>query len=248
MATDPTPQSLPEETTAQLRFIITRLFKEGQHWLTGIDGADWRRSRYVGARARRSARTGPSANHVVDDIAPVLGYLSKEASTLTAQVHNCFVVKGDSACLAENGIVLLRPVLKTNFSDQVTLNFHVWFHCVPAGGEDHLVTGWRLEHPEGARDKTSHDFFHAQPMRKFGPEESIHGMHHRFPDSFPTLPLPASNVVELCLTAVTVACGKEALRSFVGSGNAEVRAAARTLWTKMFPPPAPTVVPEPAPG
>lgn len=155
-------------------------------------------------------------------------------SNLTGGMHSYVIVKGDGGCLAENGIALVRPVLKTNFSGEPTLNFHVWFHCMPSGGsDDHLVTGWRLEHPEG--NNTSHDFFHAQPMRKFGPEESVHGMHNRFPESFPTIPLPASNVVELCLTAVLVACGKEALRTFVrSSANAEVRAAARGFWTKLF--------------
>lgn len=234
MATGPVPLVLPQETLAQLRFILERLFEEGRHWVNSIDVRDWRRSRYIGARARRSTGSGPSINQVVDDIKPVLGYLSKEASNLTGGMHSYVIVKGDSGCLAENGIALVRPVLKTNFSGEPTLNFHVWFHCMPSGGaDDHLVTGWRLEHPEG--NNTSHDFFHAQPMRKFGPEESVHGMHNRFPESFPTIPLPASNVVELCLTAVLVACGKEALRTFVrSSANAEVRAAARDFWTKLF--------------
>lgn len=245
MATAPTFEALPADTTAQIRFIIERLFKEGQHWINGIDSRDWRRLRYFGTRARRSAVSGPSVNQVVDDINPVLGYLSKEASNLTGTVHSYVIVKGDTACLSENGIALLRPVLKTNFDDKPTLNFHIWFHSLPSGGEDHLIMGWRLEHPEGSGDKISHDFFHAQPMRKFGPEGTVHGMHHRFPDSFPTIPLPASNAVELCLTAILVACGKEALRTYVrGSSNADVRAAARAYWTKIFGTPA--VMPAPA--
>lgn len=234
MATNPAPLVLPEETLTQLRFILDRLFAEGRHWLSGIDLKDWRRLRYIGARARRSAGSGPSVNEVVDDIQKVFGYVSKEASTLTGALHSYVIVKGDSGCLAEKGIALLRPVLKTNFNGEPTLNFHVWFHCMPSGSpDDHLIAGWRLEHPEG--NNTNHDFFHAQPMRKFGPEESVHGMHSRFPESFPTIPLPASNVVELCLTAVLVACGKEALRTLVrNSANAEVRTAARNFWTKLF--------------
>jgi hypothetical protein len=234
MATGAVPLVLPQETLAQLRFILGRLFEEGNHWVRSIDLQDWRRSRYIAARARRSTGSGPSILQVVDNIEPVLGYLSKEASNLTGGMHSYVIVKGDSGCLAENGIALVRPVLKTNCSGELTLNFHVWFHCMPSGrADDHLVMGWRLEHPEGSN--TSHDFFHAQPMRKFGLDESVHGMHNRFPESFPTIPLPAANVVELCLTAVLVACGKEALRTFVRtSANAEVRAAARGFWTKLF--------------
>jgi hypothetical protein len=143
------------------------------------------------------------------------------------------LVKADSGCLNENGIALLRPVLKINLSNEPTLNFHVWFHCMPSGNEnDHLMVGWRLEAPEGGT--SAHDFYHAQPLRLYGPEERAHGLHDRYPVRFPTVPLPASNAVELCLTAILIACGKEALRTFTGSGDALVRAAARAYWAKLF--------------
>lgn len=227
-------QSLAPETVAQLRFILEKLFNEGQHWIKGIATTDWRRARYVGARARRSTGLGPSVTQVVEEIQPVSGYLSTGASNVTGAVHSYVIVKGDSGCLNENGIALLRPVLKSNFSDEPTLNFHVWFHSMPSGNaNDHLMVGWRLECPEGGT--STHDFFHAQPLRRYGPEEKGYGLPDRFSESFPTIPLPASNVVELCLTAVLVACGKEALRLFVRSSrNAEVRAAAKLFWTKVF--------------
>jgi hypothetical protein len=234
MATAAPEQSLAPETVIQLRFILEKLFKEGQQWIKGIGATDWRRTRYISARARRSGGGGPSVTNVVEDIQPVLGYLAKEASNETGMVHSYVILKAESGCLIENGIALLRPVLKNNFSNRPTLNFHIWFHCMPsANANDHLMIGWRLEGPEGGA--SSHDFFHAQPLRKYGPEEKGHGMHDRFPERFPTIPLPASNVVELCLTAVLVACGKETLRAFVrNSGNAEVRAAANAFWTKVF--------------
>lgn len=234
MVTAAPEQTLAPETVAQLRFILDKLFKEGQQWVKGIGMTDWRRVRYIGVRARRAATGGPSVTHIVEDIQPVLGYLSKGASNETGMVHSYVIVKADNGCLNENGIALLRPVLKCNLSNEPTLNFHVWFHCMPSGNaNDHLMIGWRLEAPEGGG--SAHDFFHAQPLRTYGPEEKGHGLHDRFPVRFPTIPLPASNVVELCLTAVLVACGKETLRTFVrGSSNAEVRAAANAFWTKVF--------------
>lgn len=226
-------QVLPSETVAQLKCILGKLFNDGQQWVKGIGTTDWRRVRYHGTRSRRSAGTGPSVTHIVENINPVLGYLSMGASIETARAHNYVIVKADNGCLKENGIALLRPVLKSNFDNEPTLNFHVWFHCMPsANANDHLMVGWRLEGPEGST--SAHDYFHAQPLRLYGPEEKGHGLPERFPEGFPTLPLPASNVVELCLTTVLVACGKEALRSFVGSGNAEVRAAAKAFWNKVF--------------
>jgi hypothetical protein len=230
---------------SQLQFILDRLFKDGQRWIKGIGVTDWRRLRYAEVRARRSSNTGPSITHVIRQVQPVLCYVAKPASEETGSFHGYVIVKGDNSCLKESGIALIRPVLKLNFDHEPTLNFHVWFHCMPSGNDDdHLMVGWRLEGPEGGGDSSPHDFFHAQPLRSFGPEDKGHGLHDRFPIRFPTIPLPASNVVELCLTAVLVACGKETLRTFIrSSGNAEVRAAANSFWTKVFGKSAPSPVP-----
>lgn len=231
MATTGNAQSLAPETVAQLRYIFKRLFDDGQHWVRNIGVADWRRTRYVSSRARRSASTGPSVANLVDDIGLVEGYLTKNASTETGAVQSYVIVKPDSACLKDAGIALLRPVLKTNFSNEPQLNFHVWFHCVHASNtDDHLMVGWRLEAPEGGN---SHDFFHAQPLRDY--DGAGYGLHPRFPVRFPSIPLPASDVVELCLTAVLMACGKEALRGFVTDRrNTQVCAAATAFWAKVF--------------
>jgi hypothetical protein len=229
--------TLPAETVAQLRFIFDRVFNDGRQWVKGIGQTDWRRLRYFSdpRTARRSAGgSAPSVTHVAAELAPVLGYLGKDASAETASTHSYIVVRADSKCLDGNGIALLRPVLKTNFDNDPQLNFHIWFHCLSPGTvDDHLMLGWRLEAPEGGG--SNHDFYHAQPLRRYGPEETRHGLHERFPESFPTIPLPASTVVELCLTAVLVACGKDALRSLVrNSGDPAVRAAAKAFWTKLF--------------
>lgn len=238
-------RALAAETVAQLRFILNRLFRDGQQWIRGIATTDWRRMRYVEVRARRSTGTGPSITNVVTDVQRVLGYLARVASEETGRFHGYVIVKGDNGCLKEGGIALIRPVLKVNFDQEPTVNFHVWFHCMPSGNDnDHLMVGWRLEGPEGGGDSSTHDFFHAQPLRFYGPEDRGHGLHDRFPVRFPTIPLPASNVVELCLTAVLVACGKETLRALVrNSGNAEVRAAANAFWAKVFSKAVPMPVP-----
>lgn len=235
MTTKNQNSALPAETLVQVKVILERLFTDGRQWVSGISTTDWRRVQYVsGSRsARRSEWTGPSVEHLASDLRPLLGYMGKNATSETALTHFYMVVRADKKCLDGNCIAFLRPVLKKNFDDEPQLNFHIWFNCLnPGTADDHLMIGWRLEGPEGKR--TPHDFFHAQPLRKFGSEETTHGLHERFPESFPTIPLPASNVVELCLTAVLVACGKEALRLFVTSGNPSVRSASRIFWSKVF--------------
>jgi hypothetical protein len=234
MVTTTITLTIAPEIVDQIRFILEKIFKEGQHWVKSVELSDWRRVRYASSRGRRSPGAGPSISHVVEDIQPLLGYLEKEASQQTGATHNYVLLKPENGCLTENGIALFRPVLKKNFDKLPQLNFHIWFHCMPSGStNDHLMTGWRFEEPEGGG--STHNYYHAQPLRKFGPEEKSHGMHDRFSERFPTFPLPAADTVELCLNALLVACGKETLRSLVrNSGNSEVRKAANVFWTKIF--------------
>jgi hypothetical protein len=221
----------------QLKYIVGSLYDAGHDWIKNIGANDWRRERYFGNRTRRSGIRGPSNLALAENAHSVQGYIGKTASSATASSQIFFVMAPDSACEDDNAIVLLRPVLKTNFDNEVTLNFHLWFHSIYAGDEaDHLMVGWRLEAPEGGEPKkATHDFFHAQPLTRYGADGTTHGVHRRSSERFPTIPLPAANIIELCLTTVLMASGKEGLRGLVTkSTNPEVRAAARAYWTKMF--------------
>lgn len=225
------------DVVLQIRSILDKLHKDGQHWVRGVASDDWRKLRYITARGRARGVvkvTGPSVTDIIDEAGVISSYISKAASSQTGALHNYFIVKPDNGCLAESGLALVRPVLKLNFDSEPKLNFHVWFHCLPgASVDDHLMIGWRLEAPEGKG--TSHDYYHAQPLRRFGVAERAYGMHERFSERFPTIPLPASSAVELCLNAVLIACGKDALREFIrGSNNEQVRVAAKALWSKIF--------------
>lgn len=177
---------------------------------------------------------------VVSEVRSLQGYVSKTPTAESASEHLYIIVKGDDQCIGRGeGLVLLRPVLKRNFDNIPQLNFHVWFHCVSRGSSsEHVVFGWRLEAPEGEGasgiGEAKHNFYHAQPLLKFGPSQAINGLHREFPERFPTFPLPASSVVELCLTAVLVAGGKEALRTMVRNPDPSLRHAAKEFWTKVF--------------
>lgn len=233
MATLLISEEIPADVLSQIRSIVEKIFEEGQHWVRGISPMDWRRTRYSSHRARRVVG-GPSVANIIDDVEALLGYIAKPVIPELEHIHNYMIIKPENSCIKEHGIALFRPVLKKNNDGKIQLNFHIWFHSMHSGSEaDHLMSGWRFEEPEG--EKTIHNFYHAQPLRRFGKESSVHGMHARSPESFPTFPLNASDTVELCLNAVLVACGKEALRSLIrNSGNPEVRTAASKFWTKIF--------------
>lgn len=230
-------QALTRETIEQVDEILKKLFNEGQRWLKSVAKDDPRRMRYISSRPIRDAN-GPSTTYVAKDIQPVTNYLKKTATKETGATHTYLVVKPDSPCLDEKVVALVRPVLKTNLDEVPCLNFHVWFHHLATDGHEHFMVGWRLEGPEG--NNTSHDYFHAQPLKKFGEAESIHGSPARQSERFPTIPLPVEDIVELCLTVVLMASGKEALRSLVcASTNKVLRDSARKYWTKVFSTPFP---------
>lgn len=230
-------QALARETVEQVDEILKKLFNEGQRWLKGVGADDPRRIRYVSNRPNRDANA-PSVTHVARDSQPVTNYLKKTATKETGSTHTYLVVKPDAPCLDDKVVALVRPVLKTNLDDKPCLNFHVWFHHLATDGHEHFMIGWRLEGSEG--DNSSHDYYHAQPLKKFGEAETIYGTPARQSERFPTIPLPASDIVELCLTMVLMASGKEALRNLVcASANQALRDSARKYWTKVFSNPFP---------
>lgn len=233
MAPDQQKNTLPSDSADQIRAILRPLFDDGQRWLQAIAIDDWRKTRYAQQSSRRrSPPSGPSLQNITTNAEQLLGYLSKEITTQVSGAHEYhFIVRPERVCASAGHVAIIRPVLKINFSGEPRLNFHIWFH--DHSNNDHLMYGWRLEGPEGS--DTSHDYYHAQPLKRFGAEQSIYGMPNRFPEKFPTIPLPAIDVVELCLTAVLIACGKDALRTILRSnGNAHVREAARAFWGRLF--------------
>lgn len=233
MAKTDTPKTLSNETIEQLHSILDKVFDEGQHWIKSVGTKDWRRLHYLSTRARRQSKSAPSTSQIVEAVKPVLDYIAKAATSFSGAADCYVIVKPENGCLKEEGIALLRPVLKFNRDGEPQLNFHVWFHCKPnANPDDHLMAGWRLESPEGSN--TTHHFFHAQPLRRYGSDNKTHGLPDRFPERFPTIPLPATNTIELCLAAVLVACGKDALHSLArSSDNGKVREAAQAFYDKV---------------
>lgn len=229
---------LPDPEIEAVKSILEALRAEGRHWIRGISTDDWRRLHYAATprNARRAGvrqNVGPAVAELFEDHRAIRKYLAQEASGHSEEMQHYILVKGDRHCIEDRGMVLLRPVLKVDFNGTVLLNFHVWFHDVePANGQNHLMFGFRLEAPEKG---SVHDYFHAQPLRRFGAAGLCHGMSNRFPERFPTIPLHASDFVELCLNAVLIACGKDALRAILrGTGDPVVRSAANALWSKIF--------------
>ena len=80
---------------------------------------------------------------------------------------------------------------------------------------------FRFETPETG---DVHNYYHCQPCRNFGDKEKLKNSVY-FSERFPTIPLNASNIVELTLCALLAALGRQKTKTFVrallsqGSGS-----------------------------
>ena len=71
--------------------------------------------------------------------------------------------------------------------------------------------GFRFETPEQGEE---HDYFHCQPCRNLGDKIPIDEAAD-ISENFPTIPLNASNIVELTLCAIMATMGRKRARKFV---------------------------------
>ncbi|WP_157462068.1 hypothetical protein [Chitinimonas koreensis] len=233
---------LGRDIVDQVDEVLKKLFTEGKAWLKGFEAGDPRKSQYSSNRPNRDSKA-PDVKDIVTEIQCVTNYIKNRASSSTEAKHMYVIVKPDAPCHDDNVVTLIRPVLKINKNHEPCLNFHVWFHHLATNGSEHYMAGWRLEGPEG--DETSHDYYHAQPLKKFGEAASTHGAPGRQSERFPTIPLQANNIVELCLTTVLMVGGKEALRRLIcTSTNKALRNSAREYWKRVFSGPFPNLTEE----
>lgn len=72
---------------------------------------------------------------------------------------------------------------------------------------------FRFETPEAG---DVHNYYHCQPCRNFGDKENLKNSV-LFSERFPTIPLNASNIVELTLCALMAALGRQKTKTFVRS-------------------------------
>ncbi len=70
---------------------------------------------------------------------------------------------------------------------------------------------FRFETPETGDE---HDYYHCQPCRNFGDKEPVKDAA-LLSERFPTIPLNASNIVELTMCALLAALGRKRTKAFV---------------------------------
>ncbi|MBP9228802.1 MAG: hypothetical protein KBF41_11995 [Azonexus sp.] len=144
------------------------------------------------------------------------------------------LVKPDSRAAKDDWISILSIVAAKNKDEIRHINFHLWFHGVAKAnlGEDQIF-GWRFEGSEG--QGTSHDLFHAQPVRSFVRGNSTTGFVPWMPDTFPAVPVAAKDNLQLAFAALITLGGKDALRKIIlNSTDGSLRLRAREYWGSIY--------------
>lgn len=100
--------------------------------------------------------------------------------------------------------------LKWDFSDEQAV-FSLFLGMWSVISRKKTFVAFRYEAPETGEE---HDFFHCQPCRNFGdkidlPEAAL------ISDRFPTIPLNASNIVELTVCALMSTLGRKKAKNFL---------------------------------
>jgi hypothetical protein len=123
-------------------------------------------------------------------------------------------------CLPSKKILIMPPLgrekesvlgmwLRWNFAAD-PFEFRLFLgHWSEIDGSKSFIA-FRFEAPEQGEE---HDFYHCQPCRNFGDKEKV---RHAVPVSehFPTVPVNASNIVELTTCAIMAVLGRKDTRRF----------------------------------
>ena len=178
---------------AAVRLILERLSTEGREWYRGAKGED------VDFFEKRV-----SANFAMLD--------GKEIHNIGRKPEGAFPTKK---------ILLTKPSskekeavvgfwLRWNFN-QTPAEFRLFLGLWYETNGERNFNGYRFETPETGEE---HDYFHCQPCRNFGdkdllPEAAL------VSERFPTIPLNASNIVELTVCALMATLGRKKMNQFL---------------------------------
>lgn len=173
--------------------ILNRLMTEGLEWYRGADAED------VGLFERRIS--GPfkifETGHIYE-----IG--RKPKGSLPAKK---ILVMPPSGREAE---AILGLWLCWNFEAD-PFEFRVFLgHWYEIKG-DKTFLAFRFEAPELGED---HNYYHCQPCRNFGDRDPV-PYAALVSEKFPTIPINASNIVELTLCALKASMGQKKIKSFV---------------------------------
>lgn len=178
--------------------LIVEVATVGARWLRSLGLQDWRRNIVSELRTKNLELMGAQA---LSAFKPQL--LGKIRTKAEFEPLPYFVVRPRGPADAEYWVPALGVEARENKDETIHLGFHVLFF-----GKSQRTFhsfGHRFDAPEGKQ--TTHNFYHVQPLRRWRNGEHVPFAFQQQPDTFPTIPLQASDSLDLALHAVHVACG-----------------------------------------
>ncbi|WP_081077556.1 hypothetical protein [Burkholderia cepacia] len=178
--------------------LIVEVANTGARWLKGLGLQDWRRNIVSELRSKNLELMG--AQTLSQFKQQLLGKIGTAAEF---EPFPYFVVRPRGPADAEYWVPALGVEARENKDNTIHLGFHVLFFGKPQEGIHSF--GHRFDAPEGK--KTTHNYYHVQPLRQWRSGLHVPYAFQQQPDTFPTIPLQASDSLDLALHAVHVACG-----------------------------------------
>lgn len=194
-----------EEATADL---LAEVAKTGAQWVKGLGQRDWRRNLVSELRTKNlELMTAQKVGNLKNEL---LGKIRSEAEF---EPFPYFVARPRGPADAEYWVPAFGIEARSNKDKALQLGFHVIFFGKPQ--DTFKSFGHRFDSPEGS--KTTHNFYHVQPLRGWRNGMYIPGTMQQQPDTFPTFPLLAQDSLDLALHAVHVACGPQLIEELCKS-------------------------------
>lgn len=183
--------------------LFAEIAERGARWVKGLGTNDWRRNL---VSELRGSDFGLMGAQQISALKRQL--LSNIADRREFHGLPMFVVQPHGPADAERWAPAFGIEARKNKDKNIQLGFHVIFFGKPQGKIQSF--GHRFDSPEGAG--TTHNFFHAQPLKRWKQGGVVPGAFQVQPDTFPTFPLAARDSLDLALHALHVAGGHKLIR------------------------------------
>lgn len=206
--------------------ILTRL---GEEWLQWWTRGDRERHLILGNSGAQETRAEPASEEP-----PTLDQIQKLHPAMTGREQ---IERALNGMAADEGHILREVIYVTPPREERSVicfigldwnfaanpeEFSIYLNIFgEPGARDEPVwhRGYRFETPNA--DKP-HDYYHVQPIKTLGRGKvRIHGADGNATDKYPTIPVPASNIVTLCACVVASLYGTSKLEKVQGwlTGN-----------------------------
>jgi hypothetical protein len=211
--------------------LLDDVANKGYRWLNKNN--DWRRELIDKLRSEQFSLMSTSQIQGLKE-----GFAKKIAENRESPAQQFFVVQPFGPADSERWAPTIGVEHRKNLENVVQVCFYVAFFgkqpTDPRLAYKLTSFGHRFDAPEGK--KSTHNYYHVQPLKSFKGGSNLPGSFQVHPDTFPTFPLDAKDTLDLLLHALHVACGAKYIEQLATTRiNVTVATRAAELHKKLNP-------------